>query len=605
MEAASPFMPRTIAEVKEHTFEEGMVYASRAKAEADIKQSRKEMLSSHNYKARDLMPVLKAAVTNNPNLQPKHAVAHIAPYVSKTVTAKFAGKVLSEAKTAQFSPGDNMSKVLPYADLVNKSGVGFMEVNTTDAKGMKKIYVERAKADHVYKYSKADEIPPFTEPDTSSITDAGGPYFVGFTYVPQAMVKIMEAGMLESTPSFSDGCFCDGAVKGTLLSTSTVDANRGILNLATTFTIKNESKESWTEHFKHVSHFYGPHMNTPEHSNVADADKGLVPSRKDVFPSMHKFMCKNHRVPNCQHQAGVGAAGAKLYEEAVYGYSAIKFRHAMENMNEATKTYLSKAPAEEQFLRPAYLGGHHLRGWATQNPAESWNNKLRVVGIRTADPLNMMVKLVSTIEKDIEEHGRDAYKCTDVAPPRIRKFLLSGGETGKDVSDFLVSWQGESQRVAHVMHKNYPNAYLIVNLNEASCTCCRPEVVEGPFCVHLAAAAKAAGIDLSHHLKDFDTTVRWRQQYDKANDGRKTAPGTADLELVAKRALQAPTAAPRRAGRPAKPTRQLSSLEMATKKMTCRVCKQKGHRAGSKKCPGFVLADSVETGAAAQNHIDA
>ena len=155
----------------------------------------------------------------------------------------------------------------------------------------------------------------------------------------------------------------------------------------------------------------------------------------------------------------------------------------------------------------------------------------------------------------------------------------------------VLSWQGQGQRIARVVHSAYPESVFIANLNDGTCTCCRPEVVEGPFCIHLSTAANKAQFDLSHHLKPWDTTTRWRAQYEKAMAGRTniTPPCTAEVALMPKEPLKRPAAAPRKPGRPPNECRQKSVLEMATKKNKCAVCGMLGHKPGSRKCSGFNL----------------
>ena len=162
----------------------------------------------------------------------------------------------------------------------------------------------------------------------------------------------------------------------------------------------------------------------------------------------------------------------------------------------------------------------------------------------------------------------------------------------KNAKDYeVLSWQGFGQRIARVIHRAYPESVYIANLNDGTCTCCRPQVVEGPCCVHLTTSANTAQFDLTHHLKPWDTTARLRAQYEKAMAGRTNIipPSTADLALMPKQPLKKPAAVPRKPGRPADECRQMSALEMATNKNKCKVCGLYGHKPGSKKCSGFNL----------------
>ena len=226
------------------------------------------------------------------------------------------------------------------------------------------------------------------------------------------------------------------------------------------------------------------------------------------------------------------------------------------------------------------------------SPAESWNNWLTTKNIRhNANVIQGFLNLIDGIEKQNELRMSASAKRTDAAPPKIRLMLNTGGEAGKKVKDRVVIFQSSLRRVAKVYHKAYPGKSHTVNLNDGTCTCCRPEVVEGPFCVGLASAAKSAGVDLSQFLQPMDTTKRWREQWEFVRNWRasKVVPCTADLELLPEQPLKDPVAGPRPKGRPAEPKRHLSAVEEAAKQHKCKVCGMRGHNARSKQCPKFSL----------------
>ncbi|XRA99813.1 SWIM-type domain-containing protein [Pycnococcus provasolii] len=510
----------------------------------------------------------------------------------KDVTNAFAGKVLKEAK-ALASASLSASKFKPLAELVNASGIGHLTVHTTNAEGMKKIYKARMKAEHELKEKDLPDKAktPFVEPNTEHITDEGGEYLTGYTYVPGAIKALWNAGLVEKTPSFADGAHSEGAFGGTFLSTTTLDANRHLLPMCVTWTIMNEDKESWTSHYRAVKEHY-PALDVSTHANITDGDKGLKPSRAEVFPNMLGFSCERHRSENVRVQPGVGSAGRDAYREAVYGYSAAKLAHAKSIMNAQTKAYLEKLPDKCQYLRAAFEAGAHLRGYAVSSPAESWNNWMTNQSVRhNANVVQSFLNLMDGIENQTEKRIAAAAKRTDAAPPKIRLLLNSGGEAKKKVRDRVVVFQNNLRRVAKVWHKSYPGICQTVNLNDGTCTCCRPEIVGGPFCVSLASAAKSAGVDLAKFLPPQETTKRWREQWEYVHQWRagKTIPCIADLALLPEHPLKDPVAGPRPKGRPAEPKRHLSAVEDAAKQHKCKVCGMKGHNARSKQCPKFSL----------------
>ena len=546
----------------------------------------------HAYTAPELAPVLTEALAKNANMKPNDAVAHVQPYVGKDVTNAFAGKVLKEAK-ALASASLSASKFKPLAELVNASGIGHLTVHTTNAEGMKKIYKARMKAEHELKEKDLPDKAktPFVEPNTEHITDEGGEYLTGYTYVPGAIKALWNAGLVEKTPSFADGAHSEGAFGGTFLSTTTLDANRHLLPMCVTWTIMNEDKESWTSHYRAVKEHY-PALDVSTHANITDGDKGLKPSRAEVFPNMLGFSCERHRSENVRVQPGVGSAGRDAYREAVYGYSAAKLAHAKSIMNAQTKAYLEKLPDKCQYLRAAFEAGAHLRGYAVSSPAESWNNWMTNQSVRhNANVVQSFLNLMDGIENQTEKRIAAAAKRTDAAPPKIRLLLNSGGEAKKKVRDRVVVFQNNLRRVAKVWHKSYPGICQTVNLNDGTCTCCRPEIVGGPFCVSLASAAKSAGVDLAKFLPPQETTKRWREQWEYVHQWRagKTIPCIADLALLPEHPLKDPVAGPRPKGRPAEPKRHLSAVEDAAKQHKCKVCGMKGHNARSKQCPKFSL----------------
>ncbi|XRB20360.1 SWIM-type domain-containing protein [Pseudoscourfieldia marina] len=181
--------------------------------------------------------------------------------------------------------------------------------------------------------------------------------------------------------------------------------------------------------------------------------------------------------------------------------------------------------------------------------------------------------------------------------------LRTGGEDNKLVEKRVCTWQGNAnakRTIAHVSHVDYPSKYTVVNINDATCSCGRGEVVGGPFCVCLATAANSAGVDLASKLDVRDTTERWRKQCEAAYSTISSIkmPCTADLDYVAVTALQPPAAAPRPKGRPPKPDRKKSSLELALGRNKCAVCGQNGHKPGSKKCAKFRRLEDTSANAA-------
>ncbi|GHP06088.1 hypothetical protein PPROV_000483500 [Pycnococcus provasolii] len=346
--------------------------------------------------------------------------------------------------------------------------------------------------------------------------------------------------------------------------------------------------ESWLHHYKCLrEHYQG--INVASHANISDQDKGLTPSRVEVLPNVLGFACEEHRGENVRKQPGVGSAGRDAYKKAVYACSEAHFNFAKSAMNEATKAYVGRLPDESQFLRSAFLAAH-VRNYAVSSPVESWNNWLIRENVRhNQNIIAGFLNLINGLEKQIEKRSAAAAKCTDAAPPKIRLMLNSGSEAGKKVRDRVVTFQNAQRRVARVHHVGYPGQSRTVNLTEGTCSCGRHEVVEGPFCIDLAAASKSAGFDLSTHLHVMDTTKRWREQWEcvRAWHTGKCVPCTADLAMMPEKPLKEPVARPRPKGRPAEPKRHMSAVEEATKQHKCAVCGQKGHKARSKNCPKF------------------
>ncbi|XRB08063.1 SWIM-type domain-containing protein [Pycnococcus provasolii] len=496
-------------------------------------------------------------------MKPNDAVAHVQPYVGKDVTNAFAGKVLKEAK-ALASASLSASKFKPLAELVNASGIGHLTVHTTNAEGMKKIYKARMKAEHELKEKDLPDKAktPFVEPNTEHITDEGGEYLTGYTYVPGAIKALWNAGLVEKTPSFADGAHSEGAFGGTFLSTTTLDANRHLLPMCVTWTIMNEDKESWTSHYRAVKEHY-PALDVSTHANITDGDKGLKPSRAEVFPNMLGFSCERHRSENVRVQPGVGSAGRDAYREAVYGYSAAKLAHAKSIMNAQTKAYLEKLPDKCQYLRAAFEAGAHLRGYAVSSPAESWNNWMTNQSVRhNANVVQSFLNLMDGIENQTEKVSA-AAKRTDAAPPKIRLLLNSGGEAKKKVRDRVVVFQNNLRRVAKVWHKSYPGICQTVNLMTVRVLA----VVLKLWEVLSAFLLRAPRSLLVWILRSFCRRRRLRS--DGVSSGSmspwragKTIPCIADLALLPEHPLKDPVAGPRPKGRPAEPKRHSAPWRM-------------------------------------------
>lgn len=556
-----------------------------------------EKRNFHNYTAMELASALDDDLEKDPHLKPASAVATLQKYVNKAVTNDFAGKVLSFTKKRRrggSSTGQGWGKLIAYAQIVNESGIGSMVIHTCDAREMKQIYTNRLKQEHANAEKDLPEAKKtkFKPPDTSFITDEGGPFYTGFTYVPAASKALWEAGLLERTPSTSDGCHTEAdECGGTFFCTNTYDANRHLIPLLVEHWIFNEDEQRWTSHFSKLKKEYTG-IDTPLHANISDQDKGLEAGRRKTCPSMLGFHCCDHRQPHVRKHAGKEAAD--LYETAVHAYTERHLDYVLKQMSPKAHAYVDKVDAAEQYMRSAFLAGASLRNYSTSQGAESFNSKLTRVHVRHVPIEQAMANLVETLRDDVVKRYENAAKCTDAAPPRIRVMLNTGGEKNQLVENHVCTWQGNAsaqRTIAHVHHKDYPSRYTVVNIKDATCSCGRPEIVQGPFCVCLATAANSAGVDLCDKLQVMDTTTRWRQQCDVAYQTISTIkmPCTKQLDFVDLSPLQPPAAAPRPRGRPRNPDRKKSALEMVLGKNQCAVCKQYGHKAGSRKCSKFNL----------------
>ncbi|GHP06730.1 hypothetical protein PPROV_000547400 [Pycnococcus provasolii] len=265
LSTSTPMKPRTIAEVQDVSFTEGTSYTTRGRAEADVKATaerdgkliyygegpngngRKDAQrlcarcvtkdckfvvtfagqqdgsfrctsyephscttpppinskqKHHNYHPKELAPVLRCELDKNPGMKPRQALPLLKGYVHKTMKGNFAGKVIQAAKTLG-TMDDEYSYIEPFAKMVNDSGIGTMTVQTVDAAEMKQIYVNRLRAEHDFAMKELHESQrtPFDEPSTDHITDEGGAYYAGFTYIPRYAVDMFNAGLLDKPGS--------------------------------------------------------------------------------------------------------------------------------------------------------------------------------------------------------------------------------------------------------------------------------------------------------------------------------------------------------------------------------------------------------------------
>ena len=94
----------------------------------------------HTYKSRELASVLDAPLREQPRMMPKAAKAILQPYVNKDVSTDFAGKCLEhcrERRNTACSASQDLGKLAAWASMVTDSNIGVMEVQTTNAEGMK------------------------------------------------------------------------------------------------------------------------------------------------------------------------------------------------------------------------------------------------------------------------------------------------------------------------------------------------------------------------------------------------------------------------------------------------------------------------------------
>jgi len=384
----------------------------------------------------------------------------------------------------------------------------------------------------------------------------------------------------------------------TIFTTVTVDAGRHIIPLCISHLPSSEDASSWRKHYATVKKHF-PDFDRASTVDIADGDKGISAALGAEAPSIGRFRCYRHRYENLWHK---GKAMAKSYQKLVYTFSDAKFRTIWNNMSPEHQGKISLVPHENQFMLRAYEKGIFTRGWSTNSMVECYNKVLKNVR-HMKSPMEVAMAVFKLVEETLDSRVNEVQSYTQEIPPIVRQRLQSGSEKTKDVIDYTVevtsngSEERISQRVvAKVFKSGYGRYARIVHLkapgygNSVTCTCERYKVVEGPYCVHIAAAASSTRFDLVPFVPRRDTTMKWKEQYAayaQFVDG-KTWPDFSYLEHEEEQQeeiIMDPRATPKLRGRPKKGTRRRSLKEniedgYAKKKratVTCSNCNERGH----------------------------
>ena len=512
-------------------------------------------IKTHCYSAGVLARVLEPVGPKGYRTEDvKRRLAH---YVSGGVSAPFARRVAAAAVLR--NRGHFATGLLPaFAHRVNQSGYGTLTVHSTGVHGQCT--------------------------------------YAGFSYCSKGVQK-MNLISEEGSVTFSDGTHCQ---VGTILTTLTCDAGRHIVPLCITHVIGNESEETWATHFRELLRGF-PNFNSVYTVDISDGDKGVAAAIQRISPLTRRFRCQRHRYANLELRHG--KVVANTFRKMVYACTDSQFnRHAKSLTSEKGMTAINAVPHENQFLLPAFKAGIMTRGWSTTSVAESYNQQLKVVRF-SRSPLEMAVDIVGLVEQQLYNRAADveAHACTSaLLPPLVRDRLACGGEGEKDPSKYEVEIFGNRSQaklaeraIAKVYFPGHFKHAKIVSMRageKVTCSCNRSVVVDGPFCVHLAAMAKSTRFDLSPFVPLRDTIHTWQAQYRAYEDyvgGCGQIPDASYLEGEHPPGdpLRDPQEGPKKRGRPKKNYRRrtLHEILQDSRKRAVQRCGQCGGTGHTKR----------------------
>ena len=552
-------------------------------------------------KSKWLVPLVKGAIAEKPNISNKALTILLSPYVvDKFLTHSLINQTKKHLRLHLFGdPAQNVTYLPELVRELESAGHDYQIITKSNASVLQKVeemvltqHIASMKASGVklLKQQKIDFIAEWRKENQALLLKAGlgeGPSdrncFVTGIFISlstaRATVPLLQTVYQADAAHTNFG-------KYTLYSCYGVSSNGNTFPVCLAIVFGNEDKDGWTRFWEFATRIH-PCINRPVTTVITDQQKGSIPAFAEVVPLAVNFFCSFHRRENIKKfvRGGNGAYSCMwlcnllLNAKTPAAIDKHRFEHARE-MQENALRFLSSIPDSQQFPASRCAMGNDICMYqrTASSAVESMNRANERVRDRTAvDPINSLILLIKLEATRFQKHRENAWTCSDELTPYGKKMARDAFQS-VNLRDYHIEIATEGDTYCCVVNRlTSSNKYTThipgTDTNGSffgTCNCGIPRV-DGLPCQHMIAVCKSGridGLDESNVMPYWWHTSHWRKQYPQGvSVGSNFSIDTMRAGEQDKKYKLCPAiSGPNKAGRPKLDKRHTSLMEQAIEK---------------------------------------
>ena len=498
-------------------------------------------------KSKWLVPLVKGALAEKPNISNKALALLLSPYVvDKFLTTSLLNQTKKYLRRHLFGdPEKNITYLPQLVHELQKAGHDYEIITKSNAYVLQKLeemilgqHIALAKASGVkpFKQDKINFIEKWRNENQALLSKEG---LVQVPSDPNSFVTgifISLSTARATVPLLQPVYQADAAHtnfgKYTLYSCYGVSSNGNTFPVCFGIVFGNEDKEGWTRFWKFATQIH-PCINRPTTTVITDQQKGSIPAFAEVVPLAVNFFCSFHRRENIKKfvRGGTGTYSCMwlynllLNAKTPAAIDKLRFDHGAEMQDNALH-FLGSIPDTQQFPAARCGMGNDICMYqrTAASSVESMNRANERVRDRTAvDPINSLILLIKLEATRFEKHKENAWNRMDelLTPHSTR--LAKDAFQKVNVRDYYIEIGKEGDTYCCVVNRlTSSNKYTtrIPGYDThgsffGTCDCGIPRV-DGFPCQHMIAVCKSGrieGLKESNVMPYWWHTSHWRKQY--------------------------------------------------------------------------------------------
>ena len=497
-----------------------------------------------------MVPLIKQAIKERPNMSNKECSQLLSPYVRKVFLTS---QILQAARsTARFEIFGDPVQNAQYIDAMireaNARGHVVQSVMRTPSEVMSMLETivvkeesERIKASQGIVMTKAMKIAYKDEwlrvnKDMLQYAGLGIPMF--------GVERPMFCGGIFFAMSFSkhavpylqnvfqaDAAHCNFG-KYTLYSCYGTTANCNTAPVAFGILFGNEDKDGWEAFWKFaLTQHVG--LNHRTKTYITDQAKGLVESVKGVMKEAGHFHCSYHRRKNILTYCKGGTkpySATWLYDKLMFAKTKAEIEHIKKEsapfMSDRVLNYVNNLPDDEQYpaARVDVSGNYDIYMYqrSASSSVESMNRANKAARDRTAVDVVQSMKLLIDLETNrFNEKKEMVWNWTEELTPhgiKLRDDVFAKVDFRLyqiDIAECDDRWECKVKRGRGRQRRCFFLKDTRLGSHFGGCRCNAP-CVDGLPCHHMVAVVKSArinGLTPNNSMPEWWTTEMWRKQY--------------------------------------------------------------------------------------------